>query len=161
MTPAYSKVSSLTATPNILNLDREGGRASGDFTNEWINRGDSADETSVSVYPMYRNGNSFYTYLPETYMGQAWMELEFAWTQDGQQTSTKHSYKLHFADYEQARDYHNVEPGIALTEEQLEGFEFPVMRNHYYIYTITGLNPMKLKFEVCEWQYRATEIYFN
>lgn len=161
MTPAYSKVSSLQATPNIINRDRQGGSPTGLYTNEWINRGQSSDESSVGVYPMYRKGNSFYTYMPEAYMGQAWMELEFAWKQNGVPTSITHNYKLHFSDYDDARDYYGVEPGVALTEEQLEKFEFPVMRNHYYIYTITGLNPLKLKFEVCEWQYRSTDIYFN
>lgn len=161
MTPAYAKVSSLSSTPDILNKDKTGGVPSGTYTNEWINQG-ASNPAPEGVYPFYlASDGCYYIYLPEHKIGQSWMDLEFSWKDPAFVNPVSHEYKLHFADYEQAMTHYGLPSGVALSEEQLEGFKYPVMRNHYYIYTIMGLNPMELKFEVCEWQYRSTEIEFN
>lgn len=159
MTPAYGKVSEAATTPDILNKDRIGGSPTGAFTNDWINRGLISD--SDSIYPLLELSGAYYIYLPEAYIGQCWMNLEFRWKDPAFVTPVSHEYKLHFADYDQAMAYYGLPTGVALSEEQLENFKSPVMRNHYYIYTIIGLNPMELKYEVCEWQYRSTDIEFN
>lgn len=159
MTPAYGKVRTLKTTPDILNKDRVGGTSTGAFTNDWINRGESA--ASDSVYPLKEIGGAYYIYLPEAYIGQCWMDLEFRWKDPAFIPPVTHDAVLHFADYDQAKKHYGVPAHVALSEEQLEDFKSPVMRNHYYIYTIVGLNPMDLKYEVCEWQYRSTEIEFN
>lgn len=156
MTPAYDKVSGLKTTPDILNKDR---KADGKFTDEWINMG-SVTGTD-NVYPFQEIAGSYYIYLPEARIGQSWMNLEFRWKDPAFINPVSHEYKLHFADYDLAMAHYGLPAGVALSEEQLEDFKSPVMRNHYYIYTIIGLNPMELKYEVCDWQYRSTDIEFN
>lgn len=160
MTPAYAKVGPLSSTPDILNKDKTGGVPSGAYTNEWINEGASYP-TREGVYPFYQASDGcYYIYLPEHEIGQAWMHIEFKWTDPSFPIPVTHDYKLLFADYEAAAaDAGSSE--VAFTEQQLENYRFPVMRNHYYEYTVTSLNPIFVKFEVCEWQYRSTDIEFN
>lgn len=160
MTPAYNKVRGLDETPVILNKDREGGVATGAYTNEWIRSGlnNTGQDT---VYPFYKGSDgSYYIYLPEHRIGQAWMQVEFKWSDPSFVPPVTHDYKLLFADYEAAMKDAGTRD-VAFTEEELKNYRFPVMRNHYYEYTISSLNPIFVKFEVCEWQYKSTDIYFN
>lgn len=165
MTPAYSKVASLTETPSMMNKDRVGGKADGAYTNVWLNTGDfkSDVETQIS-YPFYRyNDRTFYTYLPECEIGQAYMTLEFQYTDPNIETPIKVSKRLLFADYAEAMAARGSSVGdIPLTEEELQDYNFPVMRNHYYIYEVVKLDPLELKFEICNWSERiAPDIIFN
>lgn len=156
MAPSYEKVKyPVQSTPEILNKDRVGGTSTGAFTNEWINKGASAED--CSVYPMYRHTDgSFYAYLPENHIGESWIGLEFEWydpdviTENGTGFIRK-DFRLEFAEYS------NTES----TSEGNQIDKFPVMRNHYYIYTVTRLNPLIIKYEVCDWNYKQTEFEFN
>lgn len=159
MTPAYNKVASLPQTPEILDKDRQGGVPGASFTDAWVNRGASA-ETPMAI-PFFKQGDSYYTYLPEAYIGQCSMGLEFRWKDPAFLTPVTHDYRLEFADYEAASADLLGGKDIPLTAEQLLPYRFPVMRNHYYIYTVQRLNPMELKFEVCDWQQKNTNISFN
>lgn len=153
MTPAYSKVATLTETPSMMHKDRVGGKADGAYTNVWLNTGDfkSDIETQIS-YPFYRhNDRTFYTYLPECEIGQAWIKIEFKWKDTQLLDEPTQDFRLEFADY--------AFTGAAPTDDDVD--RFPVMRNHYYIYNIIGLNPLRVKYEVCEWEDRETEIIFD
>lgn len=154
MAPSYNKVGTLDHTPDILNKDREGGKSDGTYTDDWINSGINFAGRN-KVYPFFTapDGN-YYIYLPEHRIGQTWMKLEFEWLDkslyvDGE--PLVRDYVLHFADYP-------LNAG-GLREEDLD--LFPVMRNHYYVYTIKNLSMTELKYEVCEWDERSTEIEFN
>lgn len=153
MTPAYSKVSSLTETPSMMNKDRVGGKADGAYTNVWLNSGDYKEAIETQIcYPFYRyNDRTFFTYLPECELGRAWIKLEFKWKDEQLLDEPSKDFRLEFADY--------AFTGAAPTEDDIDCF--PVMRNHYYIYNIVGLNPLKVKYEVCEWEDRETEIIFD
>lgn len=148
MTPSYSKVGSLTKTPDILNKDKVGGSADGAYTNDWIQSGVNYPGRNT-VYPFFTapDGN-YYIYLPEHKMRDAWMKLEFEWLGE---TDLRRDYTLHFADYPQTDS--------VASEDELD--YFPVMRNHYYVYTIQNLSMTEIKYEVCEWAERSTEIEFN
>lgn len=160
MAPSYSKVGSLTSTPNIIHKDKIGGVPGGAYTNEWINEGTSYPSTE-RVYPFFLSSDGcYYIYLPEHEIGDAWMHIEFKWSDPSFPVPITHDYKLLFADYEAAM-VHAGTKDVAFTEKQLESYRFPVMRNHYYEYTVTSLNPIFVKFEVCEWQYKSTDIEFN
>lgn len=154
MTPAYNKVASLYATPDMVNFDKNN---LGQYTNDWVNVGESGeDESSAVVYPLFErrdeNGQSaYYTYLPEAKIGQAWMNLEFESIGPDYLAIPKHEYTLEFAEYLN-------KDSSPLARDILK---FPVMRNHYYIYTIIRLNPIEFKFEVCEWRTRESEFEFN
>lgn len=152
MVPAYNKVKGLEETPVILNKDREGGVASGAYTDEWIHTGVNVPAKATEYEFYHASDGSYYIYLPEHRMRQAWMQLEFEWI--GPEFAGKplvKDYKLHFG------EYHDSES--AVKEEDIDFF--PVMRNHYYIYTINNLSVNELKYEVCDWAERSTEIEFN
>ncbi|MCQ2185425.1 MAG: hypothetical protein MJY92_01700 [Bacteroidales bacterium] len=153
MTPAYSKVSSLAETPSMMNKDRAGEKSDGAYTNVWLNTGDFKSDVETQIcYPFYRHTDrTFYTYLPECELGRAWMKIEFRWKDSQLLDDPSKDFRLEFADY--------AFTGAAPTDEDIDCF--PVMRNHYYIYNIIGLNPLKVKYEVCEWDDRETEIIFD
>lgn len=152
MVPAYSRVRSADCTPNILHKDKVGGSPSGAYTDEWIQSGTNYEGRDI-VYPFFfaPDGN-YYIYLPEHKIGQAWMKLEFEWLGEAfRDNPLIKDFTLHFADYPQDGDNGR--------EDNLD--YFPVMRNHYYVYRIENLSITELKYEVCDWDERSTDIEFN
>lgn len=76
----------------------------------------------------------FYTYLPEQKKGNSHMKV----------TINDDTYELYFGDY------------ATLTK-------FPVVRNHYYEFTITKVNPSgELHYSVCDWnEIKVDDIEFD
>lgn len=169
LAPTYSWASAFNNVPSNLYLDRVGGSSDGAFTNQYVHAFADATKDEIGHAPFYKTENGeYYIYLYEHNIGEASIGLQFHWTAEALQvTPVYHNYTLHFADYAAATQAAINKVGAAnwkerpLTEEELEGYKFPVMRNHYYTYTITKLNPLELKFEVCEWVQKQTEIIFN
>lgn len=155
MTPSYSRIEHLSQTPEILDKDREGGLPSGSFTDDWIHKGESADNSYI--YPFYRHSDGcYYIYMPECSIGESWIGLEFQLVDEHISTDTTtgfviRDFRLEFAEYK-ATDK-------ASREDQID--RFPVMRNHYYSYKISRLDPLIVKYEVCDWNYKSTELEFN
>lgn len=165
MTPGYSHVKSLDQTPNVLNRDKVGGVATGKYTDEWVNSGVSATG-GQAVYPFFKASNgSYYMYLPEHKMGQAWMGIEFQYVKPAFETPVKIDKPLLFADYEAATAKRDETLGVLgdvpLTDEQLQDFLFPVIRNHYYVYKVVKIDPIEIQYEVCKWGEKETTIEFN
>lgn len=151
MVPPYSKIKDLSQTPDILNKDREGGTPYGAYTDDWIRSGIPATGRP-SVYPFFKGDDgNYYIYLPEHRIGQTWMQLEFEWLGEQFKNNPQiKDYTLNFADY----------PSTGAAKNEELDF-FPVMRNHYYVYIIKNLSLTELRYEVCDWDARSTEIEFN
>lgn len=160
MAPAYNDAKAAT-TWNSKGQDK----VSGVYSNAHVNA-PGAETISGLPYamPMFRDTDgSYYTYLPEQKIGEAYMNLEFQYTDPNILTTLKTNKKLQFADYAAAMEARGASYGdVPLTEEQLKDFRFPVMRNHYYIFEIIRIDPLELKFEICNWSERiAPDIIFN
>lgn len=151
---SYSWASTVDTTPSTEGKDK----VSGSYSNNNINI-DGSETTGTYDSPMYKDADgSYYMYLSEQKIGEAYMTLQFQYLDNKLIEPLTDIKTLHFADYTTASV---GKPDIPLTEEELEPFKFPVMRNHYYVYTVTKLDPFELKFEVCPWQYRSTDIDFG
>lgn len=160
MVPLYNDAKA-ASTWNSNGKDKD---ANGNYINDHVNApGEESISNPPYAMPMFKDTDgSYYTYLPEQKIGEAYMDIEFQYTDPNIPTELKVNKTLRFADYAAAMAARGASYGdVPLTEEQLQNFIFPVMRNHYYIYTIVKLDPLELKFEVCQWQRRETEIQFN
>lgn len=146
MVPAYSAVKSLVATESL---------AEASYKN-------TTSGTGTFTAPFYKDTDgSFYTYLPEQEIGEAYISMQFRIT-DPSYVDVDLTKTLQFADYVTATTEVLGGKNIPLTDEQLAPYRFPVLRNHYYVYVITKLNPLELKFEICNWSERtAPDIIFN
>lgn len=162
MAPSYANVLSCAGAPDINTWNSSGKDWNGTkYVDVNVN---TLGEAGTFKAPMFKDADgSCYIYLPEQMIGEAFMSLQFQFTDTSfsqpSQPVTVNKI-LHFADYNRAA----VAAGktdTPLTEDELEPYRFPVMRNHYYIYTVTKLDPFELKFEVCPWMYRETDIDFG
>lgn len=164
MTPIYDDAKKAT-TWNSKGQDKVGNS----YSNAHVNA--PGDDVVITVgkfppyaMPMFKDTDgSYYTYLPEQKIGEAFISLEFQYTDPNFLTEIKVNKTLQFADYDAAINARGASYGdVPLTEDQLKNFRFPVMRNHYYIYTIVKLDPLELKYEICDWSERiAPDIIFN
>ncbi len=155
MTPSYANASAAGTTWNSAGQDK----SAGVYVDVNVN---TTDDTGTFTAPMYKDTDgSYYMYIPEQKIGEAWMTLQFEYLDINLVDPLKVEKKLLFANYEDAATALLGGKDIPLTEDQLEPYRFPVMRNHYYIYTVTKLDPFELKFEVCEWQHKSTSIIFK
>lgn len=153
---SYSWASGEITTPSTDGKDRVGGK----YSNANLNI-DNDEVLGTYQSPMYRDSDgSYYMYLSEQKIGEAYMTLQFQYTDNKLPDPLKELKTLHFADYT-AASASTGKLDIPLSDDELTPFKFPVMRNHYYVYTVTKLDPFELKFEVCPWQYRETEIDFG
>lgn len=154
MAVSYAWASSVDTTPSTEGKDK----VSGTYSNANLNIDN--DEVTVNYeVPMYKDSDgSYYMYLSEQKIGEAYMTLQFQYTDNKLVDPLMDLKTLHFADYTTASA---GKLDIPLTEEELAPYKFPVMRNHYYVYTVTKLDPFELKFEVCPWMYRSTDIDFG
>lgn len=159
MTPSYENVMSCAGATDINTWNSAGKDWNGTkYIDVNVN---TLDQSGSFKAPMFKDTDgSCYVYLPEQKIGEAYMSVQLQYLdQKLPEPLTVHKI-IRFADYNAA----SVATGkldIPLTEEELEPYSFPVMRNHYYIYTITKLDPFELKFEVCPWQYQSTNIDFG
>ncbi|MCQ2145413.1 MAG: hypothetical protein MJY72_06695 [Bacteroidales bacterium] len=158
MSVSYAMAASSNATPGTFGMDK----VAGTYSNANLNLVGS-EVPGTYVTPMYKDvDGSYYMYLPEQAIGEAWMTLEFQYLDTNLAKPLKVQKTLQFADYTAATADLLGGKDIPLTEDQLQNYRFPVMRNHYYVYTVTKLDPFMLKYEICEWAERtAPDIIFN
>lgn len=158
MTPAYSVVSLLPTTWNSSGKDKIGST----YTDIYVN---STSQKGSYIAPFFKDSEDgcYYIYLPEQKIGEAFVSLQFQYTDPNFITPVIVNKTLQFADYDAAINARGASYGdVPLTEDQLKNFRFPVMRNHYYIYEIRKLDPLELKYEICDWSERiAPDIIFN
>lgn len=152
MSPSYTNAASGSTTWNSAGKDRSGSR----YVDTNVN---TTSGTGNFKAPLYKDTDgSYYIYLPEQKIGEAFISIQFQYLDENLKETITTQKVLQFADYVAASE---GKEDIPRTEEELADFKFPVMRNHYYIYTVIKLDPLELKYEVCEWQYKSTEIEFN
>lgn len=166
MTPLYSDISEtksagLGTTWNSNGKDKVGGR----FSNAHVNYASSSVSSSFSHVPMFydQTQKAYYIYMPEQRIGESNIGIEFEWPAlSTPQVPVKRNFTLHFADYDAAyAAAGSAWEGMSLPEDMLRDHMFPVMRNHYYTFTVVRLAPLMLKFEVCDWDKYRTDIYFE
>lgn len=144
MAVSYAWAREVDSTPSTAGKDKVDGL----YSNNHLNI-DNDEVTGTYQVPMYKDPDgSYYMYLSEQKIGEASISLQFQYLDIEVSETVTTRKTLHFADYEAASV---GKLDIPRTEEELAGYMFPVMRNHYYIYTITKLDPLELKYEVCEW----------
>lgn len=158
MTPSYSVASVQPTTWNSSGKDKDGSI----YTDLYVN---TTSQKGSFTAPFFKDSEDgcYYIYLPEQKIGDAFVSLQFQYTDPNFITPVKVNKTLQFADYDAAVDARGPSYGdLPLTENQLKSFRFPVMRNHYYIYEIRKLDPLELKYEICDWSERvAPDIIFN
>lgn len=159
MTPSYANVLSCADASDINTWNSAGKDWNGTkYVDVNVN---TLGEAGTFKAPMFKDADgSCYTYLPEQNIGEAFMSLQFLYTDKMLSEPLEIHKTIQFADYVKASAA-TGKIDIPLTDEELAPYRFPVMRNHYYIYTVTKLDPFELKFEVCPWMYRSTNIDFG
>lgn len=155
MTPSYLNARADT-TWNSLGKDHDGLT----YIDAHVN---TTASTGNFHAPFFKDSaGDYYIYLTEQMIGEASINLRFQYTDPYIKPAISMTKKLHFADYDAARAHRGGEfDDIPLTDSDLERFKFPVMRNHYYLFTVTKIDPLEIKFEVCDWMHRSTTIEFN
>lgn len=159
MTPSFENVMSCAGASDINTWNSAGKDWNGTKYVD-VNVNTLGDAGSFKA-PMFKDADgSCYIYLPEQMIGEAYMSIQFQYLDQMLSQPLKVQKKIHFADYV-AASAATGKLDIPLTDDELAPYKFPVMRNHYYIYTVTKLDPFELKFEVCPWQYQSTNIDFG